>query len=63
MVPADSYSYFDLEFLSDDGELVYTAQGIRAKNLAHAKELVLCFLSDVIDESSELLSHEETTIH
>jgi len=43
--------------------LVYTAQGIKAKNLAHAKELVLCFLSDVIDESSELLSHEETTIH
>ena len=63
MAPADSYSYFDLEFLSDDGEMGYTAQGVRAKSLEHAKELVLCFLSDFIDEESELISHEETTIH
>lgn len=57
----DKFSYFDLEFLEDD--MVYTAQGIKARDLEHAKELVLCFLADVINEDSELLSHEETTIH
>ena len=55
--------YFDLEFLDATGEMIYTAQGIKAKNLEHAREIVLCFLSDFIDEDSELLSHEETTIH
>ncbi len=57
----DKFSYFDLEFLEDD--MVYTAQGIKARDLEHAKELVLCFLADVINKDSELLSHEETTIH
>ena len=57
----DKFSYFDLEFLEDD--MVYTAQGIKARDLEHAKELVLCFLADVINEDSELLSHEETVIH
>jgi len=57
----DKFSYFDLEFLEDD--MIYTAQGIKARDLEHAKELVLCFLADVINEDSELLSHEETTIH
>ena len=55
--------YFDLEFLDAAGEMIYTAQGIKAKNLEHAREIVMCFLSDFIDENSELLSHEETTIH
>jgi len=55
--------YYDLEFLDDQGDMVYTAQGIKAKNLEHAREIVLCFLSDFIDEESELISHEETTIH
>ena len=55
--------YYDLEFLDDQGEMVYTAQGIKAKNLEHAREIVLCFLSDFISEDSELLSHEETIIH
>tara|TARA_R100000808_G_C2125549_1_gene135874 strand:- start:95 stop:283 length:189 start_codon:yes stop_codon:yes gene_type:complete len=57
----DKFSYFDLEFL--EGDMVYTAQGVKARDLEHAKELVLCFLADVISEDSELLSHEETTIH
>ncbi len=57
----DKFSYFDLEFLEDD--MIYTAQGIKARDLEHAKELVLCFLADVINKDSELLSHEETTIH
>ena len=57
----DKFSYFDLEFLEND--MIYTAQGIKARNLEHAKELVLCFLADVINEDSELLSHEETIIH
>jgi hypothetical protein len=55
--------YYDLEFLDDQGEMVYTAQGIKARSLEHAREIVLCFLSDFINEDSELLSHEETTIH
>ena len=53
--------YFDLEFL--EGDRVYTAQGIKAKDLEHAKELVMAFLADVLTEDSELVSHEETTIH
>ena len=52
---------FDLEFL--EGDMVYTAQGIKARDLEHAKELVLSFLSDVIDEDSQLIHHEENTIH
>ena len=46
--------YYDLEFLDSAGEMIYTAQGIKAKNLEHAREIVLCFLSDFIDEDSEL---------
>jgi hypothetical protein len=53
--------FFDLEFL--EGDMVYTAQGIKARDLEHAKELVLSFLSDVIDEDSQLIHHEENTIH
>lgn len=53
--------YFSLEFL--EGDMVYSAEGIKAKDLDHAKELVLCFLSDVISEDSELIFHEEITIH
>ena len=53
--------FFDLEFL--EGDMVYTAQGIKARDLEHAKELVLLFLSDVIDENSQLIHHEEITIH
>lgn len=53
--------FFDLEFL--EGDMVYTAQGIKARDLEHAKELVLSFLSDVIDEDSRLIHHEENTIH
>ena len=57
----DKFSYFDLEFL--EGDMIYTAQGVKARDLEHAKELVLCFLADVISEDSELISHEKTTIH
>jgi hypothetical protein len=57
----DNYQYFDLEFL--EGDMIYTAQGVKAKSLEHAKEIVLCFLADVISEDSELISHEKTTIH
>jgi len=53
--------FFDLEFL--EGDMVFTAQGIKARDLEHAKELVLLFLSDVINKNSELIRHEETTIH
>jgi len=53
--------FFDLEFL--EGDMVFTAQGIKARDLEHAKELVLLFLSDVLDEDSKLIHHEETTIH
>jgi|TARA_R110002110_G_scaffold245221_2_gene461661 hypothetical protein len=53
--------YFSLEFL--EGDMVYSAEGIKAKDLDHAKELVLCFLSNVISEDSELIFHEEITIH
>ena len=53
--------FFDLEFL--EGDMVFTAQGIKARDLEHAKELVLLFLSDVIDEDSQLIHHEENTIH
>lgn len=53
--------FFDLEFLK--GDMVFTAQGIKARDLEHAKELVLLFLSDVLDEDSKLIHHEETTIH
>ena len=35
--------YFDLEFLDAAGEMIYTAQGIKAKNLEHAREIVMCF--------------------
>jgi len=42
----DNYQYFDLEFL--EGDMIYTAQGVKAKSLEHAKENVLCFLADVI---------------
>ena len=53
--------YFDLEFL--EGDMIYTAQGIKAKTVVHARDIVLCFLSEFISEHSELISHEETTIH
>jgi len=53
--------YFSLEFL--EGDMVYSAEGVKAKDLDHAKELVVCFLSDVINEDSELIFHEEITIH
>ena len=53
--------YFDLEFL--EGDMIYTAQGIKAKNIKHARDIVLWFLSEFITEDSELLSHEEITIH
>ena len=53
--------YFSLEFL--EGDMVYSAEGIKAKDLDHAKDLVRTFLSDVISEDSELIFHEEITIH
>ena len=49
----DKFSYFDLEFL--EGDMIYTAQGVKARDLEHAKELDLCFLADVISEDSELI--------
>ena len=59
VVEADKY--FDLEFL--EGDMIYSAQGIKARDLDHAKDLVRTFLSEVITEDSELIFHEEITIH
>ena len=57
---AEADKYFDLEFL--EGDMIYSAQGIKARDLNHAKDLVRTFLSDVISEDSELIFHEEMTI-